>query len=120
MFRPALPKLPKGGMANAVVSNQPSGLAWESAGLRSTFGRSLAPKPSVDWPVLLLSTSGSSATVNGRPVWNVQTPKVCHPPRRRPLPNGKSYAQTPLAERQIVRVAQRETVPHVEIGKPAL
>ena len=41
--------------------------------LPATFGRSFAPKPSDERPVLLLSTSGSSATVNGRPlcIWTM-------------------------------------------------
>ena len=70
--------------------------------LPTTFGRSLAPKPSVDRPVLLLSMSESSATVNGRPLCKLSIPKVCQPARsvdRNPLfainvrlfPHGKSY-----------------------------
>ena len=44
------------------------------SGSPETFGRSLLPKPRFERPVLLLSMSGSSATVNGRPLWNVATP----------------------------------------------
>src|SRR5262249_15639924 len=101
IFRPASPKLPNGGKANASVLNHLSGVPSEISGRPTTFGRSLAPKPSVDLPVLLLSISDNKATVNGRPLCRVRMPNVCQPVRivgnqpspatnDRPLPNGKS------------------------------
>ena len=81
------------GIVKAAVVNHSRAVGPESDGLPVTFGRSLAPKPSCEMPVLELSLSGSSATVKGRPVWNVRTPKLCQPPSQRwPLKNGRSYA----------------------------
>ena len=71
------------GITNADVSNQRCSVGLSSAGDFTTFGRSFAPNPSTLRPVLLLSISDKSATVNGRPVWNDQTPLVCHP-RKQP------------------------------------
>jgi hypothetical protein len=101
VLRPALPNVPGAGNAKADVSNQRSGVRFERVGSPTTFGRSFAPKPSVERPVPLLSMSESRATVNGLPVWSVTMPKVCQPlkivesqPRSarcaRPLPNGRS------------------------------
>src|ERR1035438_3677893 len=88
MFRPAFPKVPNGGTTNAVVSTQPLAPRWESAGLRRMLGRSLAPKPSDEMPVLLLSWSESSATVNGRPGWKVQMPTGCQAGAQSPPDSG--------------------------------
>src|SRR5258708_17936255 len=55
ILRPELPKLPYGGTANAAVLNQRSGVWCELCGSLVTFGRSLAPKPRMDCPALLLS-----------------------------------------------------------------
>ena len=67
ILRPALPKLPCGGTVKAAVLNQRSEVGDATCGLPATFGRSLAPKPCRDCPVLLLSKFDSSATVQGRP-----------------------------------------------------
>ena len=61
VFRPLLPKVPNGGIENALVLNQASALGDETDVLPLTFGRSLLPNPRFERPVLLLSISGSSA-----------------------------------------------------------
>src|SRR5579859_6997706 len=83
MLRPEFPNVPNGGSANADVLNHMPGDGEESLGLPSTLGRSLAPKPRMDCPVLLLSSADRSATVNGRPDWNDRIPLVCQPPSQR-------------------------------------
>src|SRR5436190_20444464 len=104
MFRPAFPKLPKGGTTNAAVLNQRSGEGSSNDGFPARFGRSLAPKPSVERPVLLLSTSGRRATVKGRPLCRVTIPCSSmslrmddNAPRelsqRRSCPKGNSHAK---------------------------
>src|SRR5690349_1855192 len=102
MLRPALPNVPGGENAKAAVLNHCAVVWFESSGFPTTFGRSFAPKPRIERPVPLLSISGSSATVNGRPDCTVIMPDVSHPlstvdskplPARycRPLPNGNAY-----------------------------
>src|SRR5260370_37043688 len=101
MFRPAFPNEPYGGMTNAAVVNHRFGPGLDNVGSPTRLGRSFAPKPSDDRPVLLLSKSGSRATVNGRPVCNVRTPvtsqfasrseaQPCVANRLLPVPNGMS------------------------------
>src|SRR5262249_10762346 len=102
MFLPESPKLPLGAIWNADVSNHRSGVRLDSWPEASRFGRWFAPKPRLSNPVLALSITDSSATVNGLPVCRVTTPNVCQPltivdnkPRSassaRPFPNGSSY-----------------------------
>src|ERR1043166_1490171 len=79
IFLPALPNVPGAGNANAAVLNHSDVVGFDNSGLLATFGRSFAPKPRIDLPVPLLSSSGSSATVNGRPVCNCTMPKVSQP-----------------------------------------
>src|SRR3954468_3451684 len=98
VLRPLLPKVPNGGIENALVLNHASCVGAGSEGLPVTFGRSLYPNPRFDRPVLLLSISGSSITVNGRPLCAAATtsPSVLRnillmipsPPRNWPGSNG--------------------------------
>src|SRR5262245_64944306 len=102
MLRPALPNVPRAGIENAPVLNQRSALGSERLGSPETFGRSLNPTPRFDRPDRLLSISGKSATVKGRPdctvrtLWTSQLASAdeSHPRlerKRPPLPNGRSY-----------------------------
>src|SRR5260221_7703780 len=97
MFRPALPNDPYGGSVKAPVLNQRVAVGSLTLGFPDRFGRSFAPNPSDERPVLLLSFSGRSATVNGRPLCIATIPLTVQPPSAassaspRPRANGTSY-----------------------------
>ena len=66
VLRPLLPNVPNAGIENAAVLNHVGSPGWHRR-LAGDVGPIVVPEARFDRPVLLLSMSGSSATVNGRP-----------------------------------------------------
>ena len=67
MFRPAFPNVPNAGKLNAAGLNQRSRVRSANVGIAGEIGPVVGAKSERARPVLLLSMSGKSAAVNGRP-----------------------------------------------------
>ncbi len=111
IFRPALPNCPYGGVANAAVLNHSCGPGLGSPGLPTTFGFwSFAPKPEGPDACIGVIRRRQERDREGLPGLERQHAEA--------LPS----AQQPMAleDRNIVGIAQSESLADVEVGSSAV
>ena len=120
MFRPALPKVPRGEKAKAAVLNQRSGVGSSSLGSPTTSGRSFAPKPRFAAARVAVVDVGQERDREGPP--RLQGDDAVSLPARERCRQPAAVVEepAPLAERQVVGVADGEAVAHVEVRAATL